>query len=177
MQISTHPKELTRESVKNWLQTFQKKLKRTTSRDDLDRLILSVERMEFDDNRCALWEQVIFQNGKGKVFCQDVFGDVRSEECTITSFQKTIVSKNRSLLEGQKSFFTLSKIFIFFFISRNISSSLGFHVSVLVETFFLCLIRAFPRAREGRTREKPWTTTKLSTRSWSLLAMLSRPSR
>ena len=90
-RVTTHPKELTREAVKEWLEGFKKKLKRTTSRDDLDRLILSVERHEFEKYWNANWEEIVFENGEGK-FC--VNGE--EEKWAITAFQKTILEKNPS---------------------------------------------------------------------------------
>ena len=73
MKVNTHPKELTREAVEKWLENFKKKLKRTTSRDDLDRLILSVERSEFKDDGCGQWIEVIFEDEKGRVSTRGMF--------------------------------------------------------------------------------------------------------
>ena len=84
-----HPRELSRYAVEKWLEDFKKKLKRTTSRDDLDRLILSVERYEVEKSSLAGWEEVLFENGKGKVDTE-----YNSEEWFITSFQKMILEKN-----------------------------------------------------------------------------------
>ena len=88
MLVPTHPKELSREAVEKWLKGFKMKLKRTTNRDALDRLILSVER-----NITANWKEVIFQNGKVKVSA----GWWEAEERALTSFQKTILAKNPDL--------------------------------------------------------------------------------
>ena len=67
--ISTHPRELTEEILEKWRKEFVKKLKRTTSRTDVDRLLMAVERREFDGELFkidARWTDVIFENGKGK---------------------------------------------------------------------------------------------------------------
>ena len=95
MHVSTHPKELTGKAVKKWVKEFKTKLKRTTSRNDLDRLILSVERRDFEERNLGQWEEVTFTNEKGKV-CDDVF----SEEWAINSLQKAILDKNTEL-EGR----------------------------------------------------------------------------
>ena len=94
MRVSTHPKELTKDAVEKWLEDFKKKLKRKTCRDDLDRLILSVERSDFEKKYIADWEEVIFENGKGKVSGGQW---KKEEEWAITSFQKMIIGKNPHL--------------------------------------------------------------------------------
>ena len=48
MKVMTHPKELSRENIRLWLETFVKKLKRSSTRNDLDRLILSAERINLN---------------------------------------------------------------------------------------------------------------------------------
>ena len=68
MEVLSHPEELTRDSIETWLEPFLKTLKRETSRDDLDRLILSIERMDFDDEDDAGWKHVIFEEKKEEFF-------------------------------------------------------------------------------------------------------------
>ena len=67
-------------------------MKRTTSRDDLDRLILSVERMELFIFSGG-WDKVIFENGEGKIFQK--YNLSESEKSPINFFQKTILDKKR----------------------------------------------------------------------------------
>ena len=54
------PKELSRENVEKWLTEFTKKLKRTTTRTELDRLILSIDRKKFDNADLAGWTEAYF---------------------------------------------------------------------------------------------------------------------
>ena len=70
-----------------------KKLKRETTRGDLDRLILSVERMDFEDNHCAVWTDVIFENGEGKI-TYDRYGEKAIKTWKISPFQKKILDTN-----------------------------------------------------------------------------------
>ena len=62
-----HPHQLTKESVDNWLKVFYKQLQRTSSRNHLDRLILSIERTDFNNTDSAGWSEFIFENNVGKV--------------------------------------------------------------------------------------------------------------
>jgi hypothetical protein len=91
MEILTHPKELTRENLKEWRKEFVKKIERTTTREDSDRLILAVERKEFKDQDTADWTKVIYENGKGKIsypFC---------EEFEMSEFERKILNQNENL--------------------------------------------------------------------------------
>ena len=79
MKIISHPRELTKENLDKWLEEFLKKIKRTTSRTQLDRLILAVERRQFQDDWMSQWTEVTFEDGKRRAARKD--GD--SEEWII----------------------------------------------------------------------------------------------
>ena len=91
MKILTHPKELTRENLGKWRKEFVKKIGRTTTRTDLDRLILAIERREFK-NKIADWTEVIFEDVTGKVT-----DEYRSEEFEISEFEGKILDRNQNL--------------------------------------------------------------------------------
>ena len=93
MKILTHPRELTREKLEEWGKEFVKKIGRTTTRTDSDRLILAVERREFRYHPLAVWMAVIFDNIKGKITTEE-FG---SEEFEISEFERKILDKNQNL--------------------------------------------------------------------------------
>jgi hypothetical protein len=93
MEILTDPRELTREKMEEWREEFVKKVKRSTTRTDLDRLILAVDRREFENENWAGWTEVIFQTGKGKV--TDEYG--RSGEFEISEFERKILDQNQNL--------------------------------------------------------------------------------
>ena len=92
-KVTRHPEELMREVIKEWLDGFHKRLKRTTTRDDFDRLILSVERREFQDRRGARWKEVTFEDGEGEI------GSL--EKWKVTKFQEKILERNPDL-KGKK---------------------------------------------------------------------------
>ena len=94
MRVTTHPKVLSRRKIKKWLKGFVKKLKRETTRGDLDRLILSVESLEFDNKDSAGWDEVIFENEGGKINSVDDWGGKISERWSVTSLQKKILASN-----------------------------------------------------------------------------------
>ena len=89
----TQPRELTRENVEKWGENFVKNVKRTTTRTELDRLILAVERRQFKDNRMGEWTDVVFDAGKGKVTADTMFG-ILSEDWNISTFEKKILDAN-----------------------------------------------------------------------------------
>ncbi|CAG5109438.1 Oidioi.mRNA.OKI2018_I69.chr2.g3973.t1.cds [Oikopleura dioica] len=73
-------------------------IKRTTSRNDQDRLILSVERMDFSEDSLAGWTQVMFITRKKLILLkneENEFTDSVTER--MTSFQLKILAKNSSL--------------------------------------------------------------------------------
>ena len=92
--ITSHPRELTKENLDKWLEEFLKKTKRTTSRTQLDRLILAVERRQFDNNLMGRWTEVIFKDGKGRA----VLEGGKSEEWTISRFERKILEASPDLL-------------------------------------------------------------------------------
>ena len=97
MEILTHPTDLTRDNLEQWREQFVKKIGRTTKRTDSDRLILAVERREFEDRdlktrkHMAVWQEVIFENEKGEV--RDERG--RSEKFKISEFEQKILDQNQ----------------------------------------------------------------------------------
>ena len=70
-----------------------KKIERTTTRTDLDRLILAVERREFEKNSMGGWTEVIFQNKKGNV----TNNNGNSEEFVVSKFEQTILEREPNL--------------------------------------------------------------------------------
>jgi hypothetical protein len=69
MEITTHPPQLTEKTINNWLIKFIPKVKRTTTRNAKDRLLLSVERMEpCNVHFQKSWSKTRFKNGRGKAF-------------------------------------------------------------------------------------------------------------
>ena len=80
------------EIVEKWLVNFTQRLNRTTSRGDLDRLILSVERTDFQSDFNGTWKSFICQNGEGKV--ASVHKLVDGNKWNLTNFQKIILEKN-----------------------------------------------------------------------------------
>ena len=62
-----NPTELTKDNLRNWITPFLGKLKKTTTRNDRDRLILAVERKEFKDEWMPEWEELTFAKGKAEI--------------------------------------------------------------------------------------------------------------
>ena len=97
MEILTHPRELTRENLEIWRKEFVKKIGRTTTRTDVDRLILAVDRRTFvEDDIFALfptWTKVIFEDRKGKVTKENG----SSEEFKVSEFERKILERNQYL--------------------------------------------------------------------------------
>jgi hypothetical protein len=79
---------LTKKQVEKWQESFTKKLERETSRNDMDRLLLSVDRAYFDDDKGAGWTKVKFENGRGRVKYKN--GETGFK---ITPFQEKLLSK------------------------------------------------------------------------------------
>ena len=88
-----HPRELTRKNLEIWRKEFVKKLARTTTRTDSERLILAVERREFKNEDMAEWTEVIFEEGKGKVTTKNGI----SEEFKISEFERKILEESRTI--------------------------------------------------------------------------------
>ena len=97
---------LTKQQVEKWRESFTKKLKRTTSRNDMDRLLLSVDRTFFDDDKGAGWTKVKFENGRGRVKYKN--GETGFK---ITPFQEKLLSKEnvQKEIEGLKDDFWIPK--------------------------------------------------------------------
>ena len=91
MKTLPHPRELTRDNLKQWQTEFVKKIGRTTTRTDSDRLILAVERREFNRHDMAQWTEVIFEDGIGKVT-----GKYASEEFIISEFERKVLEKSQN---------------------------------------------------------------------------------
>ena len=96
MKILTHPKELTRDNLEKWRKEFVKKIGRTTTRTDLDRLILAVERRKFKKDHMATWTEVTFGKNKGQVKTKDSW-----EEFQISEFERKIIEQNQNLLNKE----------------------------------------------------------------------------
>ena len=82
----TQPIQLSRENLEKWGENFVKKVERTTTRTELDRLILAVERREFKQSYMAKWTKVVFDDAKG---------EVRKDDWDISSFEKQILDANK----------------------------------------------------------------------------------
>ena len=94
-------KENGKKEIENWLKGFLSKLKRTSTRTERCRLILSVERMKFDDDHiAATWKDAVFNNRK--VVLYDINGK-SLETSDMTYFQKEIIKKNPELINQKLS--------------------------------------------------------------------------
>ena len=94
-------KENGKKEVKSWLKGFLSKLKRTSTRTERCRLILSVERMKFDDDHiAATWKDAVLNNRK--VVLYDRNGK-SLETSDMTYFQKEIIKKNPELINQKLS--------------------------------------------------------------------------
>ena len=83
------------EELAKWLKGFVPKLKRTTTRNDCDRLILSVERSDFAEKYYGGWIKCIFnkRNEKGKVISETN----TTNSWDLTHTQITILENNPQL--------------------------------------------------------------------------------
>ena len=84
-----------KKEIEKWLERFLAKLKRTSTRTEKCRLILAVERMQFDDDEYAvLWKHVRF--GEENV---EIFNKFKHslQKIKITEFQKQILKSNAAL--------------------------------------------------------------------------------
>jgi hypothetical protein len=94
MEILTHPRELTRIDLEEWRKEFVELIRRRTTRKDKDRLILAVERREFESHKkYDDWTEVFFENGKVKAKFERC-----SEEFDISNFERKILERNENLL-------------------------------------------------------------------------------
>jgi len=93
MRVSTHPEQLSRDNLEEWRKELVKKIGRTTTRTDSDRLILAVERRQFEDYWKFQWTKVIFGNEKGKVTTEEGY----SNDFEISEFERKILEQNQNL--------------------------------------------------------------------------------
>ena len=81
-----------KEEIGNWLAGFLAKLKRTSSRTEKCRLISSVERITFEDNRyAAVWQHVQFGEDEAEIFWSE---SISLQKIKLTEFQKMILNLN-----------------------------------------------------------------------------------
>ncbi|CBY31500.1 unnamed protein product [Oikopleura dioica] len=84
-----------KKKIEKWLKGFLAKLKRTSTRTEKCRLILAVERMQFEnDNYAPLWQYIRFGEENG-----DIFGKFKQslQKIKITNFQKQLLKSNAAL--------------------------------------------------------------------------------
>ena len=87
-----------KKEIEKWLNGFLAKLKRTSTRTEKCRLILAVERMQFeDDDFAALWNHVQFGEENGEIF----WNKKSFQKIKITEFQKLILKSNAALKNQQ----------------------------------------------------------------------------
>ena len=99
LAIIDHPSQLEREKVECWLKEFLPKLKRTTSRTQKCRLLESVERLNFNDDRYAGWWKFVKFDKEG---CGTIFRKNRKlEEFEQTEFQKVILENGPSFIDKE----------------------------------------------------------------------------
>ena len=96
---------LSKECVEQWREKFTKKLKRTTSRNALDRLLLSVDRVDFDNLEGAGWTKVKFENGRGLVDFKN-----GQTEFEVTPLQKNLLSDKNVIEEFKDKWIPKSKL-------------------------------------------------------------------
>ena len=83
-----------KEEIEIWLVDFLAKLKRTTTRTQKCRLILSVERMQFEDDWHAVnWQFVRFDKDEAEIFWEDK----SLQKIILTEFQKDILNSDHKL--------------------------------------------------------------------------------
>ncbi|CBY12806.1 unnamed protein product [Oikopleura dioica] len=81
--------------IEKWLEGFLAKLKRTSTRTEKCRLILAVERMQFErDVYAAWWKYVQFGEEKVEIIAYD---NDSLQKIKITEFQKQLLKSNASL--------------------------------------------------------------------------------
>jgi hypothetical protein len=84
-----------KQEMEIWLTGFLAKLKRNSTRTQKCRLILSVERMNFEDNwNAVLWQYVRFGEEEAEIFEKD---KTSLEKIKVTKFQKMILKSDSSL--------------------------------------------------------------------------------
>ncbi|CBY34845.1 unnamed protein product, partial [Oikopleura dioica] len=85
--------------IEKWLEGFLAKLKRTSTRTEKCRLILAVERMQFEDDwYAAWWKHVRFGEENVKILDTGInVGKKDLQKIKITEFQKELLKSNASL--------------------------------------------------------------------------------
>ena len=86
----------TKQDVEQWLESFTKKLERQTSRNDKDRLLLSVDRAYFKNDEGAGWTRVKFEKETGHVEF-----NTGQTEFGITPFQKKLISEIKGFKDNE----------------------------------------------------------------------------
>ncbi|CBY32153.1 unnamed protein product [Oikopleura dioica] len=87
-------RENRKNEIEKWLEGFLAKLKRTSTRTEKCRLILAVERMQFEDYTFAgWWQHVRFGEKNMEIFLNNEI----LQKIKITEFQKQILTSNGSL--------------------------------------------------------------------------------
>jgi len=84
-----------KKEIEKWLKGFSAKLKRTSTRTQKCRLILAVERMQFDDDDYAAWWKYV-QFGEENVEIFDMFKK-SLQKIKINEFQKQLLKSNAAL--------------------------------------------------------------------------------
>ena len=129
-------KENGKREVENWLKGFLLKLKRISTRTERCRLILSVERMKFDDEHiAATWKDAVFNNRK--VVLYDRKGK-SLETLDMTYFQKEIIKKNPGLLNKRISRYDIKEEYGKWELAQEVKSKLissGGEAIILAEQF------------------------------------------
>lgn len=129
-------KENGKKEIKSWLKGFLSKLKRTSTRTEKCRLILSVERMKFDDDHiAATWKDIVFNNRK--VVLYDRKGK-SLETLDMTYFQREIIKKNPDLLNQKLSRYDIKEEYGKWELPQEVKSKLissGGEAIILAEKF------------------------------------------
>jgi hypothetical protein len=85
----------TKQDVEQWLESFTEKLERETSRNHMDRLLLSVDRAYFKNDEGAGWTRVKFEKETGHVEF-----NTGQTEFGITPFQKKLLSEMKGFKDN-----------------------------------------------------------------------------
>ena len=88
-----------KKEIEEWLEGFLAKLKRTSTRTEKCRLILAVERMQFeDDNYASWWKHVRFGEENVEILnTRKLAAKKNLQKIKITEFQKQILKSNAAL--------------------------------------------------------------------------------
>ena len=95
LTLNSDERAILRTEIDEWVKYFLPKLERESTREEKCRLIASVERQEFEDDRNAVhWRFCKFLGKNGIIFDDDT---KELEKFNLTSFQKKILRRNPSL--------------------------------------------------------------------------------